>query len=436
MPILMAINPVHGWPIARLFMSALVLVAASSLPAAAQLDPAPSSASPAPSLPSIAPGLKQELEDIGIKLDLYLTGSLQSQAAGSDASAAINALTDRGTGTGSYGSGRFDVLLQLDSTRLGLWRGTQLNAHLEAEEGALPGWRGGAFWPVSTSAILPLSRPNEWSLTSLYLRQKWGGTRLMIGKVNVIDLYSQNPFFGGWGIERFQNLALVLPPTGVTPVSMMAASISQEIGDVTLTAMAYDPNDRTMNTFARLFSDGVNISVSAQWNGLLWQRSSNFGLAVIGTTQKSVSLKETFLPSELRQRASLSPSNLTLNFGHQIWPSPVRGKKGVGVYGRIGFTGGDPNPIQSSVAVGISGDGMWVSRPWDGFGIGYYRYNWSNGLSETLLTSLQSESGLEMYYNFALSPWLYITPNLQLVYPATAGQPLLSVVGLRSVLRF
>ncbi len=105
-------------------------------------------------------------------------------------------------------------------------------------------------------------------------RQKWGGTRLLIGKVNVIDLQSQNPFFGGWGIERFQNLALVLPPTGVTPVTMMTASLSQQIGDVTLTAMAYDPNDRTVNTFNRLFANGVHLSVSAQWNGRLWQRTT------------------------------------------------------------------------------------------------------------------------------------------------------------------
>jgi porin len=108
----------------------------------------------------------------------------------------------------------------------------------------------------------------------------------------------------------------------------------------------------------------------------------------------------------------------------------------VGVYGRVGVTGGDPNLIQSSLAVGISGEGMWRSRPWDGFGIGYYRYNWSDGLSEALLTPLQSESGMEVYYNFALTPWFSLTPSLQLVRPATAGEPLLTVVGLRSVVRF
>ena len=53
-----------------------------------------------------------------------------------------------------------------------------------------------------------------------------------------------------------------------------------------------------------------------------------------------------------------------------------------------------------------------------------------------VLTPLQSESGLEVYYNVAFTPWFSLTPNLQLIRPATAGEPLLTVLGLRSVFRF
>jgi porin len=420
---------------------ALALALVVGLQAAAQpmasAQPIRAEATQSPiAIPSIAPDLKQQLERLGVQLDLSLTGFVQGQASGSDASATINALTGRATGTGTYGSGRLDALLELDSTRLGLWRGGHLNAHLEVEGGGLPGWRGGAFWPVNTASILPLTEPGQWSLSSLYLRQRWGGTRLLVGKVNVIDLQAQNPFFGGWGIDRFQNLALVLPPTGVTPATLMAASISQQIGEVTLGAMAFDPNDRTLNSFDNLFADGVNLSLSAQWNGRLWNRSSNLGVAYTLSTRQSVSLEETFVPSELRQRGLISPSNLTFNVGHQLWPSPVRAGQGIGVYGRFGVTRGDPNPIQSSLAMGISGQGMWRSRPFDGFGVGVYLYNWSSGLQTTLQTPLQAEVGLEMFYNLALTPWLTLSPNLQVIQPATAGSPLLTVLGLRSRVRF
>jgi porin len=418
---------------------ALTLLAgahAAALPIATGQPIAEEPKPPQPGIPSIAPDFKQQLERLGVKLDLSLTGFAQGQASGSDGSATINALTNRATGTGTYGSGRFDALLELDSTRLGLWRGGHINAHLEVEGGGLPGWRGGAFWPVNTAAILPLTDPGQWSLSSLYLRQRWGGTRLLVGKVNVIDLQAQNPFFGGWGLDRFQNLALVLPPTGVTPATLMAASISQQIGEVTLTAMAFDPNDRTLNSFDNLFAEGVNLSLSAQWNGRLWQRSSNLGIAYTVSTRPSVSLEETYLPSGLRQRGLISPSNLTINVGHILWPSPVRAAQGIGFYGRFGVTGGDPNPIQSSLAIGISGQGMWRSRPLDGFGVGVYLYNWSRGLATTLQTPVQSEVGLEVYYNVALSPWLTLSPNLQLIQPATTGAPLLTVLGIRSRVRF
>ena len=185
-----------------------------------------------------------------------------------------------------------------------------------------------------------------------------------------------------------------------------------------------------------MFEDGLNISLSAQWNGRLWQRSSNLGIAYILSTTKSVSLEETYLPSELRQRGLISPSNLTLNFGHQVWPSSVRPGKGIGVYGRVGVTGGDHNPIQSSLAMGISGEAMWRSRPFDGFGVGVYLYNWTSGLETTLQSALLQEVGLEMYYNLGLTPWLTLTPNLQVIQPASAGAPLLTVLGIRSRIRF
>lgn len=44
--------------------------------------------------------------------------------------------------------------------------------------------------------------------------------------------------------------------------------------------------------------------------------------------------------------------------------------------------------------------------------------------------------GLELYYNVALTPWLTLSPNLQLIQPATAGAPLLTVLGIRSRVRF
>jgi hypothetical protein len=55
-----------------------------------------------------------------------------------------------------------------------------------------------------------------------YLSQRFGeATRVMLGKINAIDLLSSHPFFGGWGTERFWHLAFVVPPSGVVPPVIM-----------------------------------------------------------------------------------------------------------------------------------------------------------------------------------------------------------------------
>ena len=53
---------------------------------------------------------------------------------------------------------------------------------------------------------------------------------------------------------------------------------------------------------------------------------------------------------------------------------------------------------------------MWEARSWDGIGV--YHYEWSNGLSTALLTEVGPETGVEVYYNFA------VTTDLQVIDPA------------------
>jgi hypothetical protein len=88
----------------RALALALVVGAHAAAPSTAAAQPsAAETKQPQIAIPSIAPDLKQQLERLGGKLDLSLTGFAQGQATGTD------------------GSGRFDALLELDSTRLGLW---------------------------------------------------------------------------------------------------------------------------------------------------------------------------------------------------------------------------------------------------------------------------------------------------------------------------
>lgn len=429
-----------------LFLTALAFAA----PCARAQAPAPSAVNQplvTKSAPSVSPaqsptltgdwgGWRTKLSDHGFTLQGYLTGMLQGQAGGSDDSTFINGLTDRGTGYGPYVAGRADVLFELDTGKMGLWSGGSLHGHAEIEFGEVPGWAGGALWPVNTAAITPLVEPGQVTLSSLFYRQRISNTTITLGKINALDLLARDPFFGGWGIERFQNLAFVANPNGVTQLVMLGGSIDQKIGDFNFSVLAFDPNNRTEYTLDEPFAEGVNFNFTTQWNGKAWGRPSNLGVSYSFSTRESADLEELYLPSDMRLVAPNVPDNFSVRFGHQLWASQVRPGKGIGFYGRASVTQGSPNPIQWSIAGGITGEGMWESRPWDAFGVGVYHYEWSPGLSTALLTDLGPETGVEIYYNFAVTPWLIITPDLQVIDPATTGAGVFAVLGLRTMIKF
>jgi hypothetical protein len=75
---------------------------------------------------------------------------------------------------------------------------------------------------------------------------------------------------------------------------------------------------------------------------------------------------------------------------------------------------------------------------YDGFGIGFYYYNWSNALEQTLdpLLPLDSEKGLEVYYNLAVTPWFILTADLQVIDPGKANFATETVAALRAKFSF
>jgi len=83
-------------------------------------------------------GMRSTLGQQGIRFDFWATGFYQDvlQGAGND--------------DGDF-SGRVDLMINDDTGKLGLWQGGGLHAHVTYRGGDLPGFRGGALFPVHTS---------------------------------------------------------------------------------------------------------------------------------------------------------------------------------------------------------------------------------------------------------------------------------------------
>ena len=99
---------------------------------------------------------------------------------------------------------------------------------------------------------------------------------------------------------------------------------------------------------------------------------------------------------------------------------------------------GNPNYVQSSVIAGIGGRALFFGRPQDSFGLGAFRYNLSDVLQSTLspATRFRDESGIEAFYSYAVTPWLYVGADIQYIKPAAGSFQNALIPALRCQIRF
>lgn len=336
-------------------------------------------------------------------------------------------------------AGRADLFVDFSSKGLGLWDGTMLRTHTElrtSDTGA--GSFGGALWPSNTAAVLPLTGKGI-ELTSFYVVQRLGSkTNLIAGKVNALDLLASDPFFGGWGTRRFQNIAFVAPPSGVVPPTIMGTVLTHQLGSVGLTAMVFDPEDRSGDYWVDgLFSSGVNLSFGATWQGEMGGRKTSIGVTAAGSTSRGQDFEDILAPPGLATSTKKGSYNIALQFGHALRAQDT-GPGSVGIYAKAAIADGNPNLIQSSFVGGISGQGLFAGRPQDRFGVGGYFYNFSNVLQDAAapLVEFDDEIGLEAWYSVAVHPNADLAFNAQYIDPASGQRSGALLLGARLNLHF
>ena len=106
-------------------------------------------------------------------------------------------------------------------------------------------------------------------------------------------------------------------------------------------------------------------------------------------------------------------------FDQYFWHPGDDQKRGIGMFFTFGASDGDANPIKYSYATGIGGNGVVPGRQDDNFGVAWARTQFSNNfvpfLRQTLNLGLDHEDAVEMFYNAAITPWLRMSLDLQVV---------------------
>src|SRR5215510_2589056 len=346
-------------------------------------------------------GFRNEWAQKGITIDLNVTQIGQGVVNGGKSSA------------WQYG-GRGDLTINLDSQKLGLWPGGFFNLELDGNCASSVNSSTGALMPVNSSQIYPVP-PGDifgvpaWNF-SQFLSPYFG---LTLGKFATISNIAgdMNDFAHGKGATQFMNMALNFNPllAFTVPYSTLG------VGGVVLPTK--DPKEAIVTLFVLSANGQANTSGFENLNGNAIVvagegrvRTDFFGLTghqLFGTTFSNQML-----------RAEKGSWNIYYNFDQYLYEPKKGVDRGVGIFGRLGVSDGNPDFMKFFGSFGVGGKGVFESRPLDQLGFGYYYINIDNpSLQGPLQTRrfLRDEYGFEWYYNFAITPWAMLTPDLQVV---------------------
>jgi porin len=113
-------------------------------------------------------------------------------------------------------------------------------------------------------------------------------------------------------------------------------------------------------------------------------------------------------------------------------------KVGWGLFGMVGGSDGNPSPVEIFVHGGVGGNSLIPGREEDNFGIGYYFVGVSDDLRDTVdfVVPLDDEQGVEIFYNLALTGWLHLAADVQIIDPFLARRDTATVFGIRGKIAF
>jgi porin len=430
----------------KLRLAVLAALFSTSLPALATPEAIPETwggdLATRPRLTGDWGGLRDEMAKKGIVLDVDAYWTPQTIMSG-------------GRDTGGSNWGNAIVALTVDTGKLGLWPGGYFKVQTISSFGNNLLYDSGAMIPANEFWILPTTKPDTGIQELTYTQFFSPQFGLQLGKINSLAPTNQ---FHGDNRTGFLNTALNFPVAlAMVPLSAYGATaLYLPSHDITVAGMVLDPNGTIMDdSLSNAFSDGVMALLSGDlkikpfglpghqnltfaWSNKerpsLIQDPSNIARSLLTARYPRlgnpgpvlVDILEKHAPVLLIPTQPLNMENETwaavYSFEQYLWQPEGESKRGLGTFFSFGLSDGKANPVKYSYSLGLVGKGIVPGRPYDEFGIGWALTEFSDNfvpyMRDTFNLGLNRESAVEVYYNFAVTPWLSISPSYQYISPA------------------
>lgn len=373
-------------------------------------------------------------------------------------------IADGGKDTRPAYGGWINLELDFDAQKMGLWPGGFLMLRMDAnfEDSINP--HTGALLPADTNSLFP--EPGLETLTlshvvfTQFLSEKFA---VFLGKLDTTG-GDMNDFAHGRGDQQFMNTAFCFNPVSavISPYSTLGAGlILLPTPTLQIAFTAFDTKGSALTSgFDTVFNGNTTYSLEARLKtkffGLTGHQLLGVGYSDADFTSLELAsdifiprlggsrpifssgpLKSALFLKALGDRLDLKESgswSVYYNFDQYLLENPEDPTQGLGIFGRFGAADGGTNPIQYFYSLGFGGKGMIPGRANDRYGIGYYYMQTSGDISDGL--KMGDEQGAEAYYTFAVTPWLQITPDVQIIDPARKTNDTTVVAGIRCHMMF
>ncbi|WP_426425575.1 carbohydrate porin [Bradyrhizobium genosp. A] len=390
-------------------------------------------------------GTRTELARKGFFFDLYTTSYYQDVTSG-------------GLKTGSAFVQNTQLSINVDTGRAGWWSGGLIHFTAQSRYGDNPPntFTVGSVVPQYTGLVLPDPlQPNNFLPSEYFLVQALSKqASVVIGKISDVFIPDQTEFgnsfkyyFANFNLNKNPMTTNFYNPTALAALGVWAFSPKFVVAGGVL-----DPNSKSDNLAVNAF-DRVNLYLTSIASYDIAGLPGQFSPAYNWTNKPKIDLGAPFGP--LTSVAAVtqavggllganSTNGLPANFKNESWfaianvsqylfvaddPAAVAQKlksgeplRGIGVFGRVGYAPEDTNTITRDASIGLFARGLLDRRENDSFGIGYY-YNQISSKFKTdvsLLTrgaaSAHDESGLEVFYDVAITPAVRLIPSYQHIW--------------------
>ena len=393
-------------------------------------------------------GVRTKLSENGIFLDDYTTIAYQN-------------ITSGGLETGSAVVVNNQASLNVDTGRAGLWSGGLLHLTLQSRYGDEPAdtFTSGASEPHYYGLIMPGPVEDDQTQASEYyitqaLSPKFG---VIVGKTSNLFIPDQLAFANTYRYHfaNFNFNKNAMTPNFYHPISWSVLGVYKATDHIAIGGGVLDPYSETDNFAKDAFKD-VNLYATMiatfRINGLPGQFSPAFNWS----DQPQVDLEqpfETLAPAQIPQAigalvGSPETEGLPFRYKDESWfaianlsqyiyvpegtdidyllktgqPLP-----GLGLFARIGYAPEDTNTVTQDANIGLFGQSLLRSRPYDSFGAAYYYNGISDDVKDSVATlsgglvDIKDEQGAEVFYQFALTPAVRLIGTYQHIWnPLTA----------------